>query len=138
MVKHFVEIGFELTQRTKVNNKPAGVDLVRTKTLALALSGGLTATAGVVYVQTYLYIDPTIAFGTERSVEMLLVAMIGGAGTIWGPLLGAVVLHLVADLSRNFIATPGFAPMLYGVVLLLIVAVMPQGLTGLWERLKRA
>ena len=115
-----------------------GVDLVRTKTLALALSGGLTAMAGVVYAQTYLYIDPTIAFGTERSVEMLLVAMIGGAGTVWGPLLGAVVLHLVADLSRTFIATPGFAPMLYGVVLLLIIAIMPQGLAGLWERLKRA
>ncbi len=115
-----------------------GVDLVRTKTLALALSGGLTALAGVVYTQTYLYIDPTIAFGSERSVEMLLVAMIGGAGTVWGPILGAVALHIVADVSRSFISTPGFAPMLYGVVLLVIIGVLPQGMAGLWERLRRA
>ena len=113
-----------------------GVDIVRTKTWALAVSGGLTAMGGVVYGQTYLYIDPSIGFGTERSVEMLLVAMIGGAGTVWGPVLGAVVLHLVADVSRAFIATPGFAPMLYGVVLLVIIAVLPQGLAGVWARVR--
>lgn len=114
-----------------------GVNLVWTKTWALALSGGLTAMGGVVYGQTYLYIDPSIAFGTERSVEMLLVAMIGGAGTVWGPVLGAVVLQVVADVSRAFISTPGFAPMLYGVVLLVIVGVLPQGLAGVWARVRR-
>jgi branched-chain amino acid transport system permease protein len=111
-----------------------GVNLVRTKTLALALSGGLTALAGVVYVQTYLYVDPSLAFGVERSVEMLLVAMIGGAGTVWGPILGALVLHAIADGSRSFIATPGFAPMLYGVLLLVIIAILPRGIAGLLRR----
>lgn len=115
-----------------------GVDLVRTKTAALALSGGLAALGGVLYTQTYLYIDPAIAFGTERSVEMLLVAMIGGAGTVWGPILGAIALHLIADISRAWIATPGFAPMLYGALLLVIIAVLPQGIAGLWERWRRA
>ena len=111
---------------------------MRTKTLAFALSGGLTALGGVVYTQTYLYIDPSIAFSVERSVEMLLVAMIGGAGTVWGPILGAIVLHVIADVSRAWIATPGFAPMLYGVVLLVIIAFLPQGIAGLMERLRRA
>ena len=108
-----------------------GVAPVRTKALALALSGGLTALGGVAYAQIYLYVDPTIAFGTERSVEMLLVAMIGGAGTVLGPLLGAVALHLVADTVRTFIPAPGFAPMLYGLVLLGIVAFLPGGLSRL-------
>jgi len=115
-----------------------GVNLVRTKVAALALSGAIAAPAGVVYAQSYLYVDPSIAFGVERSVEMLLVAMIGGAGTIWGPVLGAVVLHAIDDTTRVFINTPGFAPMLYGGVLLAIIAFLPNGIAGLRERFVRA
>ena len=111
-----------------------GIDLVRTKTQALALSGAITATGGVLYAQTFLYVDPSIAFGVERSVEMLLVVMIGGAGTVWGPVLGAIVLHLIEDTSRSLIDTPGFAPMLYGVVLLAIVAFLPGGIAGIRKR----
>ncbi len=114
-----------------------GIDLVRTKTAALALSGGLTALGGVVYTQTYLYIDPNISFGTERSVEMLLVAMIGGAGSVWGPIFGAIALHLIADTSRAWIDTPGFALMLYGVVLLFVIGLLPRGIAGLRERFAR-
>ncbi len=108
-----------------------GVDRVRVKTQALALSGAITATGGVLYAQMFLYIDPSIAFGVERSVEMLLVAMIGGAGTVWGPVLGAIALHLISDTSRVLIPTPGFALMLYGVVLLAIIAFLPNGIAGL-------
>lgn len=105
-----------------------GVAALRTKVLALAISGALTALAGVLYTQTYLYVDPGIAFGAERSVEMLLVAIVGGAGTVWGPVLGAVVLHAIADTARSFIALPGAAPMLYGVILLLVIGLMPGGI----------
>ncbi len=115
-----------------------GIDVVRTKTAAFALSGGIAALGGVVYCQTYLFVDPQIAFGVERSVEMLLVAMIGGAGTVWGPVFGALALHLVADTARSFITTPGFAPMLYGVMLLLIVGALPGGIASLRERFRRA
>lgn len=108
-----------------------GIDVVRTKSLALAQSGALTALAGVLYAQTYLYIDPAIAFGPARSVEMLLVAMIGGAGTVCGPLLGALALHIIADGTRVFIDTPGAAPMLYGVLLLAIVWLLPGGIASL-------
>jgi len=111
-----------------------GVKVLRTKVAALSISGSLTALGGVLYTQTYLYIDPNIAFGSERSVEMLLVAMVGGAGTVLGPVVGAIALHLVADTSRTLINVPGFAPMLYGVVLLLIIAFMPGGIV----RLRRA
>ena len=115
-----------------------GVNLVRTKVAALALSGAIAAPAGVVYAQTYLYVDPSIAFGVERSVQMLLVAMIGGAGTVWGPVLGALALHAIDDTTRGFIDTPGFAPMLYGVVLLAIIGFLPNGIAGLRARLRRA
>ncbi len=111
-----------------------GVAVVRTKSATLALSGALTALGGVLYVQSYLYLDPGIAFSAERSVEMLLIAMIGGAGTILGPLLGAIVVHAIADTTRSLIATPGVAPMLYGVVLLVIVGVLPGGLVRIVAR----
>ncbi len=114
-----------------------GIDVVRVKTTALALSGALTALGGVVYAQTYLYIDPGIAFGTERSVEMLLVCMIGGAGTVLGPILGAILLHAIADTARLWIDLPGVAPMLYGVVLLIAVWLLPGGVVALRTRLDR-
>ena len=110
-----------------------GIDPVMVKARVLALSGGLTAIGGVLYAQTYLYIDPSVAFGAERSVEMLLVAMVGGVGTVLGPVLGAIVLHAIADGSRALIDTPGFAPMLYGVVLLVVIAVLPGGVTRLFR-----
>lgn len=108
-----------------------GIDVVETKVIALALSGAIAAPAGVVYAQSYLYVDPSIAFGVERSVAMLLVAMVGGAGTVWGPVLGAIVLNTIDDTARAFIPTAGVAPMLYGVLLLGIVAWLPNGLAGL-------
>ncbi len=114
-----------------------GVDIVRTKTTALAISGAITALGGVVYAQTYLFVDPLIAFGVERSVEMLLVVMIGGAGSVWGPVFGAIALHLVADTARIWISTPGFAPMLYGIVLLLIVWGLPGGIAGLAAKFRK-
>ncbi len=108
-----------------------GVNVARTKSLALALSGAVAGAGGVLYVQSYLYLDPNIAFASSRSVEMLLVAMIGGAGTVWGPILGAIVLHAIADTARTLIATPGIAPMLYGVVLLLVIGFLPGGIARL-------
>lgn len=110
-----------------------GVKVLRTKVAALSLSGAITALGGVLYTQTYLYIDPSLAFGAERSVEMLLVAMVGGAGTVIGPILGALALHVVADTARAFVDLPGFAPMIYGFVLLLIIAFLPGGIAR-WRR----
>ncbi len=108
-----------------------GIEPLHVKAAALALSGAITATGGVLYTQTYLYIDPTIAFGPERSVEMLLVAMVGGAGTVLGPLLGALVLQGITEGSRALSTTPGVAPMLYGLVLLAVVGLLPGGIVRL-------
>lgn len=108
-----------------------GIEPLWVKSATLALSGALTALGGVLYAQTYLYVDPSTAFGPERSVEMLLVAMVGGAGTVLGPLLGALLLHVIADGSRMLVDTPGFAPMLYGLVLLAAIGLLPGGIARL-------
>jgi len=118
-----------------------GIDSFREKVKCLTLSGGLCGAGGTVYVQKYLYIDPSIAFGVDKSVEMLLVAMIGGAGTVLGPLMGSGVLHVVGELTRDLgNMLPGVSNaqplsiIVYGAVLIAIVAWLPDGLMGLFLR----
>lgn len=109
-----------------------GVDPFRTKLGAITLSAGFMGAGGAFYVQVFQYIDPAIAFGPAVSVEALVGAIVGGMGTLWGPLLGAAVLHLLAELTRNlFGALPGLNLVIYGSVLVLIVMFLPRGLAGM-------
>jgi ABC-type multidrug transport system fused ATPase/permease subunit len=78
-----------------------GVDPFRVKLRAIGLSGALMGAAGAIYVQVFQYIDPGIAYGGHTSVEALVAAIVGGLGTLWGPVLGALVLHLLADATRS-------------------------------------
>lgn len=118
--------------------RAVGVDPFRTKLGAIVLSGGFTGAAGAFYVQVFQYIDPAIAFGPHVSVEALVAAIVGGMGTLWGPILGALVLHTLADLTRNlFGELPGINLVIYGVVLVLIIMFMPRGIAGLWNQWKQ-
>src|SRR5690606_28247500 len=104
-----------------------GVNAFRVKLGALGLSGALMGAAGAIYVQVFQYIDPGIAYGLHTSVEALVAAIVGGLGTLWGPILGALALHLLADLTRNlFGALPGINMIIYGVVLIVIVMFAPR------------
>jgi branched-chain amino acid transport system permease protein len=122
--------------------RAVGVNPFRAKLAAIALSGGLMAAAGAFYVQVFQYIDPVIAFGPHTSVEALVGAIVGGMGTLWGPVVGAIALHVLADVTRNlFGALPGINMVIYGVVLVLVVMFAPRGIAGwgehvgkLWRR----
>jgi len=108
-----------------------GVDPQRAKRGAIALSAAFMGAAAAFYVQVFRYIDPGIAFGPHVSVEALVAAIVGGMGTLWGPVLGALVLHALADGTRNlFGQLPGLNMIIYGTVLVLIVMFMPRGLAG--------
>lgn len=110
-----------------------GVDPMRVKLGAIALSAAFMGAAGAFYLQVFQYIDPGIAFGAHVSVEALVGAIVGGMGTLWGPVLGAVALHALADLTRNlFGQLPGLNMVIYGTVLVLIVMFLPRGLAGLF------
>ena len=109
-----------------------GVNPFGVKLGAIALSAGFMGAGGAFYVQVFQYIDPGIAFGPGVSVEALVAAIVGGMGTLWGPLLGALVLHLLADVTRNlFGQLPGINMVIYGAVLVLIVMFVPRGIAGL-------
>ena len=109
-----------------------GVNPLRVKLGAIGLSGALMGAGGAFYVQVFQYIDPAIAYGPATSVEALVAAIVGGMGTLWGPVLGAVVLHVLADLTRNlFGQLPGINMVIYGVVLALMMMFLPRGLAGM-------
>lgn len=109
-----------------------GVDVFRTKLAAITLSGAMAGAAGSFYAQYFLYLDPHIAYGPAVSVEALLVPIIGGIGTVFGPLIGSGVLHLASELTRSlFGGIPGINLILYGALLVVMILFLPNGLIGL-------
>jgi len=116
----------------------AGVDALSTKLAAMAASSFLTALGGTFYAQYFAYIDPTITFGPAVSIQGLLQAIVGGAGTVLGPLVGSFVLTPISELSRAAIrGRAGVDVMVYGLVLILVISFLPNGLMG-WVRRRRA
>jgi branched-chain amino acid transport system permease protein len=118
-----------------------GIDVFAEKVKVLTLSGAMCAAGGTFYAQKYLYIDPSIAFGVDKSVEMLLVSMVGGAGTILGPLIGAFTLMGINEATRWLAsvvpALKNVQPLslvVYGLMLVLIVARLPHGLAGMFGK----
>lgn len=112
--------------------RAVGVDPFQVKLAATVISAALMGAAGAFYLQVYQYIDPGIAYGPHTSVEALVGAIVGGMGTLWGPVLGAISLHILADLTRNlFGQLPGINMVIYGTVLVLIVMFLPRGIAGL-------
>lgn len=114
-----------------------GIDVFREKVKVMMLSGAIAGMGGCFFAQYFLYIDPLVAFGIDKSVEMLLVSMIGGAGTVYGPLIGAVLLAGVGDLTRVLTNVQGLSLVLYGGLLVVIIAFLPNGLVDLFQRLGR-
>lgn len=116
-----------------------GVEPLRVKLAALVLSAALMGCAGAFYVQVFQYIDPAIAFGPATSVEALVGAIVGGMGTVWGPVLGALLLHALAEGTRNlFGQLPGINMVIYGAVLVAIVMGLPRGIAGRGASVRRA
>lgn len=112
-----------------------GVDVLAVKLKAITVSGALTAAAGCLYLQYFLYLDATIAYGVWISVEVLLAAMVGGRGLVLGPLVGAFTLHGVGDVTKQVAGgIPGIDLAVYGAVLILVVAFAPMGIVGLIDR----
>ncbi|HWK44176.1 MAG TPA: branched-chain amino acid ABC transporter permease [Stellaceae bacterium] len=109
-----------------------GINIFRVKLGAITLSAALAASAGVFYTQYFLYLDPGIAYGPGYSIEALLGPIIGGTGTVLGPLIGAISLHLLGRLATAATGgAPGLDLAFYGVLLIGILAFLPRGLTGL-------
>ena len=113
-----------------------GVNTFRAQMVAMGISAGMTAMGGTVYAQYLLYIDPDSTFGVVNSVEIMLRPIIGGPGTILGPLLGSVVLTPLSEITRlTFQSYSGVYLMIYGLILVAVIIFLPDGLIGLARRI---
>ena len=108
-----------------------GVNATAVKVVAMVISAAITAAAGCFYVQYFLFVDAPIAYGTWISIEALLTPIIGGAGTVFGALIGALVVKSIGEGAKLVTGDiPGLDLMAFGVVLVLVIAFAPRGLFG--------
>ena len=115
-----------------------GVNTFKSQMTGMAISAGLTAVGGTIYAQYLLYIDPDITFGVINSVEIMIRPIIGGPGTVLGPLLGSIVLTPLSEFTREiFQSYSGVYLMIYGVVLVIVIMFLPDGLIGFAKNLLR-
>jgi branched-chain amino acid transport system permease protein len=113
-----------------------GVPVRRTKMQALALSAAFTSIAGSLYVIKTGFIDPDSGFGILISVQMVIIAALGGAGTLFGPLVGALILIPLQSATNTWFGGggSGLTYILYGGIIVLIARFEPGGLFDLWNR----
>ena len=114
-----------------------GVPVRRTKLQALALSAAFTSVAGSLYAAKTGFIDPDSGFGILVSVQMLIVAALGGAGMLFGPLLGAAILIPLQTATNTWFGGggSGLTYILYGGIIVVIARFEPGGLFELWHRI---
>jgi branched-chain amino acid transport system permease protein len=107
-----------------------GVNVARCKLIAMAMSSFLTALAGTFYAQFSLFIHPKSVISLDLSFEIAFIALIGGRGSIAGPVLGALLLRPVSDFSRIYFGAtlPGLHLIIFGTVLILVMIYLPRGL----------
>ena len=110
-----------------------GINIFRWKMLAMILSSAMTAVAGVFFAFYYNNLFPEQIFSISRSIEIILGPIIGGVGTLFGPILGAAVLTVLSDAITELLAhygweIPGIKQVFYGLVLLAVIVFLPHGI----------
>lgn len=117
-----------------------GVNAPRVKRDIYMISAFLTALAGTFYVQYIYFIDPPTAFNLNISIEAALVAIVGGIGTLWGPVIGTVLLETTSALLQSWLgsSTGGIQLTVYALILMAVILWRPTGLMGFvneaWQR----
>jgi branched-chain amino acid transport system permease protein len=115
-----------------------GINTTLYKTIALCLSAMLTGFAGVFYMNYMGYIDPTVVFALhDISIVTIMVVMVGGVATYWGPVVGAIIMVLLAEIIRSIPALGTAHHTFFGILLIVIIIFLPNGIVGDFPRLKR-
>jgi branched-chain amino acid transport system permease protein len=132
-------MGFYL-RAIKAGERPArslGVNVRLYKLYAFMLSAAFTSVAGSLYALMVGFVDPESGFGILRSVELIITAALGGAGSLFGPLIGASILIPLQTATNTYFGGggTGLTYILYGGIIILISRFEPGGLVEMWHRL---
>jgi branched-chain amino acid transport system permease protein len=109
-----------------------GVNTANQKLYALLLSAAVTALGGALYGSLFLYIVPDQVLSLEISTELAIVAMLGGAGTLAGPVVGSLILETASEVFKNFFKEANL--LIYGVLIIVVVLFLPEGIVGTLQR----
>jgi branched-chain amino acid transport system permease protein len=130
---------WQAIREDEIAARSLGINTFRYKMIAIAISSGMTAPAGVFYAFYYNNLFPEQTFFILRSIEIILGPIIGGIGTLFGPVIGAFLITGLAEILDAFLTTfgldiPGVKRVFYGVCLLVVVMILPH---GIWPPLAR-
>jgi len=141
-VFHFVsrsKFGFQLRaiRGSEEAAMAIGISPARAKLTAMVLSAALTSIVGSAYAQYVLYIDPFMVFSMAISMKIVLLTVLGGLGSVWGPVLGAAILIPLSEYTRIAFGGTGRGVdlIIFGALIVLVACFEPQGIIGLARRL---
>jgi branched-chain amino acid transport system permease protein len=119
-------------------SRAIGINVLRYKMLAMGISAFLSALGGTFYAQYLLYVDPRTFAGLNIVIEIILFTVVGGTGTILGPVVGPLLAVPLGEWLRNSLgdAVPGLHLLLFGVLLVLVIRFMPAGIVGSLARIR--
>src|ERR1700734_749216 len=128
---------------SEISAQSMGIHLAKYKTLAFAISAGITGLAGALFAHYVRYLAPD-AFDVLLSVQFVTIVFVGGLGSLRGAILGAMFVRLLPqfiavvrdDLPFGIGRLPGLEPSLFGLVLVLVILFQPGGINGLWLKIK--
>jgi branched-chain amino acid transport system permease protein len=115
-----------------------GVNTFKYNMIAIAISAFMTSLAGAFYANYIFYLHPNSLFGMSMSIELILRPIVGGLGTLFGPIIGSIILTPLSEISRAYFAKGGLEGLhliLYGVLAILVVLFMPKGIIVYVKRL---
>ena len=117
-----------------------GVNTFKYNMIAIAISAFMTSLAGAFYANYIFYLHPNSLFGMSMSIELILRPIVGGLGTLFGPIIGSIILTPLSEISRAYFAKGGLEGLhliLYGILTILVVLFMPKGIIVYVRRLLR-
>ena len=117
-----------------------GVNTFKYNMMAIAISAFMTSLAGAFYANYIFYLHPNTMFGMSTSIELILRPIVGGLGTLFGPVVGSFILTPLSEISRAYFAKGGLEGLhliLYGVLVILVVLFMPKGIIVYVQRILR-
>ena len=132
LLKSRIGYYWQAIREDEVAARSLGIDTFRYKMYAIVLSAGMTAVAGVFFAFYYNNLFPEQVFHISRSIEMILGPIIGGIGTLFGPLVGALLLTGLSEAMQELLTAlrldvPGAKQVFYGLCLLVVVMALPGG-----------